>query len=307
MRRAARRSPADRSSIRSRARRRLMPSAINRCCAPSWRSRSSRWRSAYPAVTIRAREARSSSTCARNSASSRSFSSVSAAVAPTARTRSRSSARSASWTIAADPPTFVLDDGRDLSLRRRVHLHWPARGVDVCIAIRHPIGELHLWVSKSLSEGIAQRSSTHPAAKPGDQRVDRLGLAEAVSQQTGQKCKRKTGQRAEQRQRQPVVDAARQAGLFDDQRRHQQHEREAADGEDGGKAPPLTLAAVTPAPVEDRHDRAEDCDRDVQLRRADDPRGRVGVIDQQRIGGALGAPLLRITQYERGQPERPSC
>ena len=201
----------------------------------------------------------------------------------------------------ADPPTLVLDDCRDLSLRRRIQLHRSARGIDVGIPIWHPIGELDLWVSKRLREGIPQRSSTDSAAKPGDERADRLDLAEAESQQAGQKCKRKTGQRAEQRQRQPVVDAARQAGLFDDQRRHQKHEGEAADGEDGGKAPPLTVAAVAPASVEARHDRAQDCDRDVQLRRADDSGGRVRVIDQQRIGGALGAPLLRITEYERGQ------
>ena len=57
-------------SNRSRARRRFMASAISRCCAPSWRSRSMRRRWASPACTIRARDARSSSSLTRSSASS---------------------------------------------------------------------------------------------------------------------------------------------------------------------------------------------------------------------------------------------
>ena len=150
----------------------------------------------------------------------------------------------------------------------------------------------------------ASRNDPRPrsAAKPGDERADRLGLAEAESQQAGQKCKRKAGQRGEQCQGQPVVDAARQAGLFDDQRRHQEHEAEAADSEDRGEAPALTVPTVAPASVEDRHDRAQDCDRDVQLRCVDDPCGRVG-SDRSASGlaGQWAHPCCGIIKYERGQ------
>ena len=48
----------------------------SRCCAPSWRSRSSRCRSASPAATTRARDSCSSSSWARSSACSRSCSSA---------------------------------------------------------------------------------------------------------------------------------------------------------------------------------------------------------------------------------------
>ena len=62
-----------------------------RCCAPSWRSRSRRRRSASAAVTMRALEARTSSSCTRTSACRRWFSRVSLAAAPTDDTSSYSS------------------------------------------------------------------------------------------------------------------------------------------------------------------------------------------------------------------------
>ena len=66
---------------RSRASWSSIISATSRCCAPSCRSRPSRRRSASPASTSRARDARSASSRARSSTSSRPFSSASAAAA----------------------------------------------------------------------------------------------------------------------------------------------------------------------------------------------------------------------------------
>ncbi len=81
------------SATRVRAIRSFSAIATSRCCAPSWRLRSSRRRSPSAASTPRRRWSRSSSTLARSSASSRSFSRVSVAAAPTAAIRSRSSSQ----------------------------------------------------------------------------------------------------------------------------------------------------------------------------------------------------------------------
>ena len=64
-------APAGSASKRSRASWSSIISATSRCWAPSWRSRPSRRRSASPASTSRAREARSASRRARSSTSSR--------------------------------------------------------------------------------------------------------------------------------------------------------------------------------------------------------------------------------------------
>src|SRR3954452_3822871 len=68
----------------------------SRCCAPSWRSRSSRLRSVSPAATRRSREARSAVSRSSDSACSRTSSSAIAAVAATAPTSSGSSSSDAS-------------------------------------------------------------------------------------------------------------------------------------------------------------------------------------------------------------------
>ena len=88
--RARRRPPssASASSGSARTRRWIMRSwsatETSRCCAPSWRLRSSRRRSASPAATSRSREARSSASRVLDSACSRASSSVIAAAAATA-------------------------------------------------------------------------------------------------------------------------------------------------------------------------------------------------------------------------------
>ena len=94
--RRARARPPDRSSKRSRASWSSIISATSRCCAPSWRSRPSRRRSASPASTIRARDARSASSRARSSTSSRAFSIASAAAAAASRSSSGDSHSAAS-------------------------------------------------------------------------------------------------------------------------------------------------------------------------------------------------------------------
>ena len=88
------RARSRRAARRPRRRRRArlsswsaMPMPSRRCCAPSWRSRSSRLRSSSPARTMRARDSRSSGSWARSSACSRSFSSASAP--PTRRLEQR--------------------------------------------------------------------------------------------------------------------------------------------------------------------------------------------------------------------------
>ena len=75
--------------------------ATSRCWAPSWRSRSSRCRSASPAATIRRRDACSSASRASDSARRDSFSSAMAAAARTASTISGSSSSDESQTLAA--------------------------------------------------------------------------------------------------------------------------------------------------------------------------------------------------------------
>ena len=126
-------------------------------------------------------------------------------------------------------------------------------------------------------------------------------MAEPESHQSRQEGKRKAGERAEQGQRQPIGDAARQVGLFDDPLCHQENECEAAHGDDRGEAASLTRGAVPPAPVEDRQHCAYQRDRDVQLR-VGYHCGRLGVIDQQWVGGAVGAALLGgIGDQETGQ------
>ena len=83
-------------------------SVTSRCCAPSWRFRSIRRRSASPAATIRPREARTSASCDRTSAASRSFSSTSSAVARTDSTSAGSSSKAGSWTSSAiSSPSLV--------------------------------------------------------------------------------------------------------------------------------------------------------------------------------------------------------
>lgn len=75
--------------------------ATRRCCAPSWRSRSSLRRSPSMAATIRRRESWSSFTELLQAASSCAFSCTSSATDPAARSSSGSSDSCASWTIAA--------------------------------------------------------------------------------------------------------------------------------------------------------------------------------------------------------------
>ena len=135
-----------------------------------------RRRCSSPACTIRAREARNSATVARSSASSRSFSKVSAAAAPTVCTSSCSSARPASWTIAATRRPSCSIAGGDLSLRCRIDPHRPSVGVHVRALARHPIGELQGVVSERRRERAAQGAATAAATKLADERVDRLGL-----------------------------------------------------------------------------------------------------------------------------------
>src|SRR5690348_14693307 len=100
-------SSASRSGSAPAARSRAMPIAsdrvTSRCCAPSCRSRSSRRRSASPASTIRAREARTWSSWTWISACSRACSSARLAAAAATRISSGSCLSSASWTRTASP------------------------------------------------------------------------------------------------------------------------------------------------------------------------------------------------------------
>ena len=171
--RAARRAPASAPPGRRRAarsarsgslctlpwaRRMVSESATSRCWAPSCRLRSSRRRSAVPASTIRAREARSSSTRARSCACRRSFSIARPAAAATERSSSGSSHSVRSCTIA--PTRRPSSSTRRHGARRVVlggQLDHVAVGVDPAALVVEPEDELQRAVAERVGEPAAQR------------------------------------------------------------------------------------------------------------------------------------------------------
>ena len=124
-----------------------------RCWAPSCRSRSRRWRSGSPASTIRAREARSSSSRARTSACRRSFSSASRAAAVTSSTSCSSSST----------PRLVGDDGDRRPSRIRLVFAAAAGsstvrpcGVDEPARVPERVREDELRIADDPREHVAQ-------------------------------------------------------------------------------------------------------------------------------------------------------
>ena len=138
-------------------------SASRRCCAPSCRFRSRRRRSSSAASTIRARDARSSSTVARSSAWSRSFSSAIPAAAPAACTSSRLVVERRVVDDRRNPPTAAIDP-RDRAPRIVVRqLDRPTVDVDVARRLRQPVGDLERVVAERTRQALAQAG---PAPAP---------------------------------------------------------------------------------------------------------------------------------------------
>ncbi len=119
------------STMMSLASRRLTASATRCCCAPSWRLRSTRRRSASPLATILARDSRSASACLRTS-SSVVCSAVSSwelwRASPTCRARS------------VEHPVVVLGervaiDGRSTTMRPSSSPPWLIGATRTCSAL----------------------------------------------------------------------------------------------------------------------------------------------------------------------------
>ena len=163
-----------------------------RACAPSCRLRSSRRRSVSPALTMRARDARSSSIRARSSAASRAFSSASAAAAPPRATSCGSSASERSWRIAA-----IRSPCSSTGVHSPVgQLHRPAVGVDEARRLREPVRERHRRVAERVGERRADRVRPRRLPDLRHQRREPVALREPAAQQPGEEAERDGRERA---------------------------------------------------------------------------------------------------------------
>ena len=113
-----------------------------------------RRRSASVAATIRALDARTSASCERTSAASRSFSSTSPAVARTDSTSAGSSSNAGSWTSAATSSPCGGHQ-RDRPIRALRELERPAGSVDVA-AVVESIRNVEGRVAEDPGEALAQ-------------------------------------------------------------------------------------------------------------------------------------------------------
>ena len=124
----------------------------SRCCAPSWRLRSSRRRSASPAATMRSREARSSASRSSDSACSRASSSAIAAVAATAPDELRIVVERRVVDEHPQLAAVALDRRRGPVAARPGQLDRLSAAVDVGVLVRHAIGQHELRVAERLGE-----------------------------------------------------------------------------------------------------------------------------------------------------------
>ena len=152
---------------RLRTRRSASESPTRRCWAPSWRSRSSRRRSASPASMMRAREERRSSSWARASAWRRSFSSARRAADATSSTSSGLSRRSARWTRSATGRPSRTS-GVTARPSERSGVDRPPARVRVA-ALADRVGDLELRVGQSLGEPVPQAAGGSRLAQLDDQ------------------------------------------------------------------------------------------------------------------------------------------
>ena len=167
------------SSLPSRERRirSASDSPTRRCCAPSWRSRSSRRRSASPASMMRAREERRSSSWARASPAS-------------ARSRSRGAPPRDSSMLGVVEDVGSMEDQGDRAAvadeRSRSSTVWhndvdrPTARVHVAV-LADRVGELEVRVAQRLGEPVPQAAGGSRLAQLDDQ--PREGRARAASSQ----------------------------------------------------------------------------------------------------------------------------
>ena len=167
-------------------------SATSRCWAPSCRSRPSRRRSASPASTIRARDARSASSRARSSTSRRPFSIASAAAAVASLSSSGASHTAASWTSAPTRrPRWLIS-----VVTRPSGSSGAARPRRRRSARREPVGDGQRRVVERDPQRVAQRAGI--ARKPLDQAPERGGAEEARAHETGEERDREQRERGEE-------------------------------------------------------------------------------------------------------------
>ena len=159
----AARAPAARRPSCSPTSARCMRSATRRCCAPSCRSRSIRRRSAWPASTMRAREARSSP-------SSAPFSTASSVADAAARTSSGSAVNASSITIAATGSSSRSTDTHAAAARRSAGVSRVAGRLPEGAGRRLAVGELQPRVVERLRHRVApllRRRLARRAARAG--------------------------------------------------------------------------------------------------------------------------------------------
>ena len=182
---AARAAPPGSGSAPA-ARLRAMPSArlkvTSRCCAPSCRSRSMRRRSASPASTIRAREARTCSSWACTSAWRRECSSARPAAAAVTRTSSGSCRSSSSWTSTASAGAAgrIGQRGHDPPGSGRAGSTACPR-CRVARAVRHPEGELQGRVTQGPGQRVPEPTRRRAGLEVHDRGADRAARGRASS------------------------------------------------------------------------------------------------------------------------------
>ena len=162
------------------------PSAIeietSRCCVPSWRLRSIRRRSMSAASTMRARDAFSSSSRARSSAWSRSFSSAKAAAAQTACTSSSSSLHARVDDQRGHGTAVCLDQPHRSRVAVRWQLDGPAARIDVAGFLWEPVGEPEVRVVERARQRFPYLIGAASVLELHDER-GHAGPCEALSQE----------------------------------------------------------------------------------------------------------------------------
>ena len=263
------------SASRPRPRRRLSASATSRDCAPSCRLRSSRRRSSSPAWTSRARDARSSTMRARNSASRRWFSSSSAVAAPAARTVSSSARRRRGRSPRSAAPS------RSTSVTARSDGSAAAgapRLVDVAALLGHPVGE----AQRRVSERGRERRAQIGRAGRSDSRATRLRTPRACGDvracEAGQERERRHGER-EERQRHERRRLGRDVG-------EDQQQRDRPGAEQRREAAALRRSRGPPARDQHAHDQQAEGHHHGRAGGEQDLAETLVVRDQQRVLGA---------------------
>ena len=272
-------------------------SATSRCCAPSWRSRVRRRRSASPVSTMRARDARSASTCARSSTSSRPFSSASAAAPAASRSSSGLSHRRRSWISAP------AGDGRGHPRLAGPGQHQrPAAEVDVPSPVGHAVGDRQ----RRVAERVAQRRLRRPGVsrEPVDQARDRRGAEEAAPHQAREERERQQGERGqEEHLRDPGAHVELLRGVGDRAERHDHR----AEPEHRREAAPLRPRLAARQRWATTHERARDHHELGQRLGGREDGGDVGLArDPQQVAraGAAGAVVVEPEQQRRQLQQR---